>query len=84
MLDQKAQDPQPMLDTSGKTLKLKKKTIFNNFGSTPQLFLAYLKTLLYAYALVSIKDEIDAMMLTRVPLVGVVRFTYFEWSPPVF
>ena len=73
-----------MLDTSGKTLEIKKKTIFNNFGSTAPLFLAYLKTLLYAYLLVSIKDEIDSMMLTRVSLVGVVRFTYPKWNHPVF
>ena len=68
----KRKSPQPQLGTSGKVLKLKKKTISNNFGPAAPLFLAYLETLMYSYVLCSMKDEIDSMRLTRIPLVGVV------------
>ena len=56
----------------GKSVGTLKKTIFNNFGPTAPLFLAYLKTFTYSYVLRSMKDEIDSMCLARIPLVGVV------------
>ena len=60
ILGQKSRETHPLLDTTGEVLKLKKQAILNNFGSTGPLFLSELKTLLYAYVLCSMKDDVDA------------------------
>ena len=64
-------ESQPQLDAPGKTLEIKKQSVFNNCYTTEPHFLRCLKTLMYSYVLRSMKDELDAQMLIVTPLAGV-------------
>ena len=72
ILDQKSREAHPQLDTAGKALGVKNQTTVYNFGTSAPLFLAVLKTLLYVYALCSMKDGVGSQLATRIPFARMV------------